>query len=178
MARSYWKAIAAFLLANPTFTYSAAMDRWFGRLRNLIHGLYFQESSWMTTILWQLSRSTGNFVTWTWKLGKSWVVPALNKSLRGGILTNIQPPPLGFVFIFLLFSFLFLSNTYKLWFNTDKYYEDIYNSLTRTPVPFKDFFLKRVANRKRWEMEQKIFSIIGFVTVIGADVLVLMAYFG
>ena len=93
-------------------------------------------------------------------------------------MTNIQTPPLGFVLVFLLFSLLFLSNTYKLWFNTDKYYEDIYNSLTRTPVPFKDFFLKRVTNRKRWEVEQKIFSVIGFVTVIGADVLVLLAYFG
>jgi hypothetical protein len=93
-------------------------------------------------------------------------------------MTNIDNPPFGFVFLFLLFSGLFLSNTYKLWFKTDSYYQDIYTSLTRSPslYPFKDFFLKRLENRKRWEVEQKIFSLIGFVAVIGADVLVLMAF--
>ncbi len=92
-------------------------------------------------------------------------------------MSNIETLPLGFVLAFLLFSVMFLSNTYKLWFKTDMYYQDIKDSLTRTPMPFKDFFLKRLENRKRWEVEQKIFSVIGFVTVIGADVLVLMAYF-
>ena len=93
-------------------------------------------------------------------------------------ITNIDKPPFGFVLIFLLFSGLFLSNTYKLWFKTDSYYQDIYNSLTRSPslYPFKDFFLKRLENRKRWEVEQKIFSLIGFVAVIGADMLVVMAW--
>jgi hypothetical protein len=43
-------------------------------------------------------------------------------------------------------------------------------------VPFKQFFLKRLENRKRWEVEQKIYSIIGFIAVIGADVLVVMAF--
>jgi hypothetical protein len=54
-------------------------------------------------------------------------------------------PSLGFVIIFLLFSLLFLSNSYKLWFKTDEYYQSIYNSLTREPsvYPFRDFFLKR-----------------------------------
>jgi hypothetical protein len=42
--------------------------------------------------------------------------------------------------------------------------------------PFKDFFLKRLENRKRWEVEQKIFSLIGFVAVIGADILVLSTW--
>jgi hypothetical protein len=93
-------------------------------------------------------------------------------------MTNIDKPPFGFVLIFLLFSGLFLSNTYKLWFKTDSYYQDIYNSLTRSPslYPFKDFFLKRLENRKRWEVEQKIFSLIGFVAVIGADILVLSTW--
>ena len=92
--------------------------------------------------------------------------------------SNIDKPSFGFVLIFLLFSGLFLSNTYKLWFKSDSYYQDIYNSLTRSPslYPFKDFFLKRLENRKRWEVEQKIFSVIGFVAVIGADVLVLSAW--
>ena len=87
-------------------------------------------------------------------------------------------PSLGFVILFLLFSLLFLSNSYKLWFKTDRYYQDIYNSLTneKTPYPFKNFFLKRLENRKRWEVEQKIFSVIGFVAVIGADILVVMAF--
>ena len=92
--------------------------------------------------------------------------------------SNIDKPPFGFVLIFLLFSGLFLSNTYKLWFKTDSYYQDIYNSLTTSSpslYPFKDFFLKRLENRKRWEVEQKIFSLIGFVAVIGADILVIMA---
>ena len=75
---------------------------------------------------------------------------------------------------------LFLSNSYKLWFKTDEYYKDLYNSLTneKTPYPFKNFFLKRLENRKRWEMEQKIFSLIGLVAVIGMDVFVVMAYLG
>ncbi len=91
-----------------------------------------------------------------------------------------EKPPLGFVIAFLLFSLLFLSNSYKLWFKTGEYYKDLYNSLTneKTPYPFKNFFLKRLQNRKRWEMEQKIFSLIGLVAVIGMDVLVVMAYLG
>ncbi len=91
-------------------------------------------------------------------------------------MTNFEKPPFGFVLVFLLFSFLFLSNTYKLWFKTDSYYKDVYNSLLRSPVPFKEFFLKRLENRKRWEVEQKIYSVIGFIAVIGADVLVVMAF--
>jgi hypothetical protein len=93
-------------------------------------------------------------------------------------LSNLEKPPFGFVIVFLLFSGLFLSNTYKLWFKTDSYYQDIYNSFTRSSslYPFKEFFLKRLENRKRWEVEQKIFSLIGFVAVIGADILVIMAY--
>ncbi|MBI5351339.1 MAG: hypothetical protein HZB50_01745 [Chloroflexi bacterium] len=94
-------------------------------------------------------------------------------------MTNLDKPPFGFVFIFLVFSLMFLSNTYKLWFRTDSYYADIYKSLTGSPslYPFKDFFLKRLENKKRWEIEQKIMSILGFVAVLAADVLVLMAYF-
>jgi hypothetical protein len=90
----------------------------------------------------------------------------------------LDKPPFGFVLVFLLFSLLFLSNTYKLWFKADKYYEDVYKSLTRTPslYPFQEFFVRRVKNRKRWEMEQKIFSVIGFIVVIGADILVMMAF--
>ena len=92
--------------------------------------------------------------------------------------STFEKPPFGFVLVFLLFSLLFLSNTYKLWFKTDSYYQDIYNSLSneKTPYPFKNFFLKRLENRKRWEVEQKIFSAIGLVAVVGADVLVVMAY--
>lgn len=89
-----------------------------------------------------------------------------------------QQPPLGFVIAFLLFSLIFLSNTFRLWFNTEKYYQDLYNSLTRSPMPFKEFFLMRLKNRKRWEVEQKIFSVIGIVAVVGMDMFVVMAYLG
>ncbi len=92
--------------------------------------------------------------------------------------TDLQQPSLGFVLAFLLFSLIFLSNTFRLWFNTEKYYRDIHESLLRSPVPFKQFFMRRLENRKRWEIEQKIFSLIGIVAVIGADVLVMMAYLG
>jgi len=87
-------------------------------------------------------------------------------------------PSIGFVIIFLLFSGLFLSNSYKLWFKTDSYYQDLYNSLTneRTPYPFKDFFLKRLENKERWILWQKIFSLLGILAVLAADVLVVMAY--
>src|SRR5258708_22332566 len=86
--------------------------------------------------------------------------------------TNMTQPSLGFVIVFLIFSLLFFSNTYKLWFKTDEYYQSIYNSLTAQPslYPFKDFFLKRLENRKRWEVQQKIFSILG------ADILVVMMF--
>jgi hypothetical protein len=87
-------------------------------------------------------------------------------------------PSLGFVLVFLLFSLLFFRNTYKLWFTTDEYYQDIYNSLAREPsiYPFRKFFLKRMENRSRWERWQKGFSLLGLVAVIAADVLMVMAY--
>ena len=87
-------------------------------------------------------------------------------------------PSLGFVLVFLLFSLLFLRNTYKLWFKTDTYYQDIYNSLAREPsiYPFRQFFLKRMGNKERWVLWQKIFSLLGLVAVIAADALVVMAW--
>ena len=87
-------------------------------------------------------------------------------------------PSLGFVIVFLLFSLLFLSNSYKLWFKTDRYYQDVYNSLTREPslYPFKDFFLKRMENKGSWILWQKVFSLLGILAVLAADVLVMMAW--
>lgn len=87
-------------------------------------------------------------------------------------------PSFGFVLVFLLFSLLFLSNTFKLWFKTDIYYQDIYNSLTREPsiYPFRGFFLRRMENKQRWVCWQKIFSTLGLVAVLGADVLVVMDF--
>jgi hypothetical protein len=91
---------------------------------------------------------------------------------------NTDQLPLGFVLVFLLFSLLFLRNTYKLWFKTDSYYQDIYNSLNREPAiyPFQKFFLKRMENKERWEFWQKAFSLLGLAAVIAADVLVMRAY--
>ena len=87
-------------------------------------------------------------------------------------------PSLGFVLVFLLFSLLFLSNTYKLWFKTDEYYQDIYNSLTRQPslYPFREFFIKRMGNKKSWVFWQKVFSTLGILAVVVADILVIIAY--
>ena len=87
-------------------------------------------------------------------------------------------PSLGFVIVFLLFSLLFLSNSYKVWFKTDQYYQDIYNSLTAQPslYPFKDFFLKRMDYKQSWVLWQKVFSLLGSVAVLAADVLVVMAW--
>ena len=87
-------------------------------------------------------------------------------------------PSLGFVIVFLLFSLLFLSNSFKLWFKTDTYYQDIHNSLTREPslYPFKEFFLKRMENKQSWILWQKIFSLLGILAVLAADVLVIMAF--
>ena len=89
-------------------------------------------------------------------------------------------PPFSFVLIFLLFSLLFLSNSYKLWFKTDEYYKDLYASLTneRIPLPFKGFFLKRLENKQSWLFWQKAFSLLGIVAVVGMDVLVVSAYLG
>jgi hypothetical protein len=93
-------------------------------------------------------------------------------------MTNFNQPSLGFVLVFLLFSLLFFRNTYKLWFKTDSYYQDIYNSLAREPsiYPFRKFFLERMENQVRWVFWQKTFSLLGLVAVIAADVLVVMAY--
>jgi hypothetical protein len=90
----------------------------------------------------------------------------------------IYPHSLGFVILFLLFSLLFLRNTYKLWFKTDAYYQDIYNSLTREPsiYPFREFFLRWIENKERWVLWQKIFSLLGLAAVIAADLLVIMAW--
>ncbi len=87
-------------------------------------------------------------------------------------------PSLGFVIAFLLFSLLFLSNTFKLWFKTDQYYQDIYNSLTGQPslYPFREFFVKRMENKERWVLWQKAFSVLGILAVLTADVLVVKAY--
>jgi len=86
-------------------------------------------------------------------------------------------PSLLFVVVFLLFSLMFFSNSYKLWFKTDQYYQDIYNGLNREPpiYPFSKFFLKRTENKQRW-MLWKIFSIVGLLAVLAADLLVVRAY--
>jgi hypothetical protein len=91
-----------------------------------------------------------------------------------------EKPPFLFVFFFLLFSLLFLWNSYKLWFRTDEYYRELHDSLAREPsiYPFREFFLKRMENRKRWEFQQKAFSLLGVAAVLVADVLVMMAYLG
>ena len=90
----------------------------------------------------------------------------------------MNQPSLGFVIVFLIFSLLFLSNTYKLWFKTDEHYQSIYNSLTREPslYPFKDFFLKRLENKRSWVLWQKFFSMLGMLAILGADVLVVIAF--
>jgi hypothetical protein len=86
--------------------------------------------------------------------------------------------PFAFVLAFLAFSGIFLNNTYKLWFKTDTYYQDIYNSLTREPslYPFREFFLKQMENKQRWVFWQRVFSMLGLIAVAVADVLVVMAY--
>lgn len=90
---------------------------------------------------------------------------------------NAQPSLLVVV-LFLFFSLLFFSNSYRLWFKTDQYYQDIYNSLTREPsiYPFREFFLKRMENKQRWVLWQKLFSAVGILAVVFADILVVRAY--
>ena len=85
-------------------------------------------------------------------------------------------PSLGFVIVFLLFSLLFLSNSYKLWIKTDEYYQSIYNSLMHEPAvyPFRDFFIKRMENKQSWVFWQKVFSTFGMLAVLGADTLVIL----
>lgn len=93
-------------------------------------------------------------------------------------MIDLSKPSLGFVLLFLFFSLIFLSNTFRLWFKTDQYYQDIYNSLTREPtlVPMRDFFLKRMENKPRWVFWQKLFSAVGVLAVVVADILIVRAY--
>lgn len=92
----------------------------------------------------------------------------------------MEQPPLSFVIVFLLFSLIFLSNSYKLWFKTEEYYNNLHTSLTneKTPYPFKNFFLKRLENKQSWLFWQKAFSLLGIAAVIAADILVVAAYAG
>ena len=93
-------------------------------------------------------------------------------------MIDLSKPSLGFILLFLFFSFIFIFNSYKLWFKTDQYYQDIYNSLTREPsiVPMKDYFIKRMENKQRWILWQKVFSAIGILAVLAADILMVRAY--
>ena len=94
------------------------------------------------------------------------------------MIDPLSKPSIGFVLLFLVFSFIFISNSYKLWFKTEQYYQDIYNSLAREPsiYPFQKFFLKRMENKQRWVLWQKIFSAAGILAVVVADILVVRAY--
>ena len=94
------------------------------------------------------------------------------------MMSNAANLPFGFVLVFLLFSLIFFLNSYKLWFKTDSYYEEIYQSLSNpaSPYPFRNFFLKGVENKKRWVLRQKIFSALGLAAVIVADVWVIAAW--
>ena len=94
------------------------------------------------------------------------------------MIDPLSKPSLGFVLLFLFFSFIFISNSYKLWFKTEQYYQDIYNSLTREPsiVPMRDFFRKRMENKQRWILWQKLFSAVGIAAVLAADILIVRAY--
>lgn len=93
-------------------------------------------------------------------------------------MSSLSHPPFTFVLIFLLFSLIFLFNSYRLWFKTDQYYEEIRSSLTRTPCiyPFRAFFLRQMENRRRWEFLQKAFSILGMIAVLAADALIISAW--
>ena len=93
-------------------------------------------------------------------------------------MIDFARPSLAFVILFLLFSLMFFSNSYRLWFKTDRYYRDIYNSLTREPsiYPFRNFFIKRMENKPSWILRQKLFSVVGILAVVAADILVIRAY--
>jgi hypothetical protein len=93
-------------------------------------------------------------------------------------MPNPDKPPFTFVLAFLLFSGIFFYNSYKLWFRTDTYYQDIHNSLARQPslYPFREFFLKRMENKERWVLWQKVFSMIGLIAVVVADILVVATW--
>ncbi len=41
---------------------------------------------------------------------------------------------------------------------------------------FGEFFLQRMENKERWVLWQKVFSLLGLVAVIAADVLVVVTY--
>ncbi len=93
-------------------------------------------------------------------------------------MSSLNRPSFLFVLAFVLFSLIFLFNTYRLWFKTDKYYEELRSSLNATPslYPFRGFFLRRMENRKSWELWQKGFSILGLIAVLAADALVVTAW--
>jgi hypothetical protein len=87
-------------------------------------------------------------------------------------------PSLLVLILFLVFSLMFFSNSYRLWFKTDQYYQDLYNSLTRESSfsPFQKFFLQRLENKQRWILWQKLFSVVGVLAVLTADILMVRAY--
>ena len=93
-------------------------------------------------------------------------------------MSNATNLPFGFVLVFLLFSLIFFLNSYKLWFKTDSYYEEMYQSLSdsSSPYPFRSFFLKGLENKKQWVLRQKVFSTLGLIAVLAADIFVVVAW--
>ncbi len=92
--------------------------------------------------------------------------------------TTLPQPTLSFVIVFLVFSLLFLSNSFKLWFKTDQYYAEMLESLNRMPALMQRLFRANMENRERWIFRQKAFSLLGIAAVLLADVMVVMAWLG
>lgn len=89
---------------------------------------------------------------------------------------SLPTPTLTFVIVFLVFSLLFLSNSFKLWFKTDQYYAEMLESLNRAPSLLQGLFRSNMEDRPRWIFRQKVFSLLGVAAVLFADVMVVTAW--
>ncbi len=89
---------------------------------------------------------------------------------------TLPRPSLSFLLVFLALSLLYLSNAFKLWFQAERYMEDMRESLKRAPVPFRERFLARLEDRDRWLTRQRIFSLFGVAAVLFADAMMIWAW--
>ena len=87
-------------------------------------------------------------------------------------------PPLLFTFIYLFASILFFFFFYRIWFYTDKIRNEYLASISKLPswFPFRNYYIRRI-NKKSWEIEQKILSVIALIVILGSDLVLITAFF-
>ena len=88
-------------------------------------------------------------------------------------------PPLPFILVYLFVSILFFHLFYRIWFDIDKLRNEYLANVSKLPAwyPFRNHYIRRLENKRSWDIEQKILSVIGLITILGSDVVLIAAFF-